>query len=198
MASKVKTPAQGIAERPRLLEYYESTVVGELKQKLGIKNSLAVPRVVSVYVNIGLGEALKNSSAVANASNDLAKITGQKPSVRRAKKSISNFGLREGQVVGLTVSLRRKRMWYFLDRFINITLPRIRDFRGLKKSGFDGNGNYTIGISEQAIFPEIDYNDIDKLRGLQVVIVTSATSDEAGLHLFQMLGMPFVDRRQNR
>lgn len=198
MASATKTVAKPKLSRPRLLEYYESTVVDKLKEQFDIKNTFAVPRVVSVYVNIGLGEAIKNSGAVANASNDLAKITGQKPSVRRAKKSISNFGLREGQIVGLTVSLRRNRMWLFLDRFINITLPRIRDFRGLKKSGFDGNGNYTIGISEQAIFPEIDYNDIDKLRGLQVVIVTNANNDTAGLHLCQLLGMPFVDKRQNR
>lgn len=177
---------------PNLRRFYHDNVVNVMQREFDISNLMRVPKIVKVNLNIGLGEAVSNSSSLAAAVNDITKITGQKPGVRRAKKSISNFSLREGQVVGVSVCLRKARMWYFLDRFINVALTRVRDFRGLPLSGFDGRGNYTIGLREQTIFPEIDYNDIDKLRGLQVTMVTSAPNDEEGLRLLELLGMPFV------
>ena len=182
----------GTKARPSLQRLYLENVVDAMQRELDIKNRMRVPKMVKVNLNIGLGEAISNSSSLAAATEDIAKISGQKPNVRRAKKSISNFSLREGQVVGVSVCLRKARMWYFLDRFINVALTRVRDFRGLPLSGFDGRGNYTVGLNEQTIFPEIDYNDIDKLRGLQVTLVTSAVNDEEGLRLLELLGMPFA------
>ena len=155
------------------------------------KNNLMVPKVVKTVVNIGLGEALDSSNVVQIVSRDLQLITGQKPIERKAKKSIANFKLREGQVIGLSVTLRGDRMWFFLDRLLNIALPRVRDFRGVSKKSFDGNGNYSLGLQEQVIFPEIDYNEIDKLRGMQINIVTSSDSDVESRKLLELLGMPF-------
>ena len=150
-----------------------------------------VPKVVKTVVNIGLGEALDSSNVVQIVSRDLQLITGQKPIERKAKKSIANFKLREGQVIGLSVTLRGDRMWFFLDNLLNMALPRVRDFRGVSKKSFDGNGNYSLGLQEQVIFPQIDYNEIDKLRGMQINIVTSSDSDTESRKLLELLGMPF-------
>ena len=150
-----------------------------------------VPKVVKTVVNIGLGEALDSSNVVQIVSRDLQLITGQKPIERKAKKSIANFKLREGQVIGLSVTLRGDRMWFFLDNLLNMALPRVRDFRGVSKKSFDGNGNYSLGLQEQVIFPQIDYNEIDKLRGMQINIVTSSDSDAESRKLLELLGMPF-------
>ena len=155
------------------------------------KNNLMVPKVVKTVVNIGLGEALDSSNVVQIVSRDLQLITGQKPIERKAKKSIANFKLREGQVIGLSVTLRGDRMWFFLDNLLNMALPRVRDFRGVSKKSFDGNGNYSLGLQEQVIFPQIDYNEIDKLRGMQINIVTSSDSDLESRKLLELLGMPF-------
>ena len=155
------------------------------------KNNLMVPKVLKTVVNIGLGEALDSSNVVQIVSRDLQLITGQKPIERKAKKSIANFKLREGQVIGLSVTLRGDRMWFFLDNLLNMALPRVRDFRGVSKKSFDGNGNYSLGLQEQVIFPEIDYNEIDKLRGMQINIVTSSDSDAESRKLLELLGMPF-------
>jgi large subunit ribosomal protein L5 len=152
---------------------------------------MQVPEVKKIVVNIGLGEALDNAKAIDAAVGDLTKIAGQKPVVTKARKSIANFKLREGRVIGVKVTLRGERMWSFLDRLINIALPRVRDFRGISPDAFDGRGNYTLGLREQLVFPEIEYDKIDKLRGLEITIVTSARSDEEGRQLLQMLGMPF-------
>ena len=149
------------------------------------------PKVVKTVVNIGLGEALDSSNVVQIVSRDLQLITGQKPIERKAKKSIANFKLREGQVIGLSVTLRGDRMWFFLDNLLNMALPRVRDFRGVSKKSFDGNGNYSLGLQEQVIFPQIDYNEIDKLRGMQINIVTSSDSDTESRKLLELLGMPF-------
>ena len=178
----------------RLLQIYRRDTVPTLQREFGIENIMATPKIERVHINVSLGEAVTNGNALRSASRDMANIIGQKAVPCRAKKSISNFSLREGQVVGLSATLRRRRMWYFLDRLFNIALTRVRDFRGLPLSGFDGRGNYTLGIQEQVIFPEIDYNEIDKLRGFQVTIVTSAANDEEGLRLLELLGAPFVRR----
>ena len=179
---------------PRLLEVYRRDVVPALQREFGLPNVMQVPRITKVMLNIGLGEAISSGSALQAATNDLAKVCGQKPHVRRAKKSISNFNLREGQVVGVSATLHSDKMWFFLDRLINIALTRVRDFRGIPPNSFDGQGNYTLGITEQVIFPEIDYNEIDKLRGLQVTVVTSTSSDEQALRLCELLGFPFAKR----
>jgi large subunit ribosomal protein L5 len=176
---------------PRLKEKYQSDVVPALKQELGYENPMAVPTVKKITLNIGLGEALTNARALDAAVGDLAIISGQKPVVTRAKKSIAQFKIREGMPIGAMVTLRGDRMWEFLDRFISVALPRIRDFQGLSDRGFDGHGNYSIGLREQLVFPEIDYDKIDRVRGLQVNIVTSAETDREGRQLLQDLGMPF-------
>ena len=198
MPSKTEDKQAAKAELPRLLQVYRNDVVPVLQREFGLANVMQVPRVLKAKINIGLGEAISNSSALQAATNDMAKIVGQKPVHNRARKSISNFGLREGQVIGVSATLHGRRMWYFLDRLLNIALTRVRDFRGLPLNSFDGQGNYTIGLREQVIFPEIDYNEIDKLRGLQITLVTSANRDEEGLRLFELLGMPFVKRNQQR
>ncbi|MBF16119.1 MAG: 50S ribosomal protein L5 [Chloroflexi bacterium] len=171
---------------------YTDEVVPVLKKEFGYKNPMQVPMIKKIVVNIGIGEALDSNSALNAANNDLMKITGQKPKQNRAKVSIANFKLREGSVIGTSVTLRGKRMWQFYDRLVNIALPRVRDFRGIKRSGFDGRGNYSLGMRDQSTFPEIDYNEIDKMRGLQIILVNSANSDEEGMRLFELLGMPFI------
>ena len=180
---------------PRLLSRYRSEVVPVLEREFGYTNPLQLPSLDKIIVNIGLGEAIDNSNAIDAATDDLATITGQKPVVNRATKSIANFKLREGMPVGASVTLRSHRMWQFYDRLVNVALPRVRDFRGTSRNSFDGNGNYSLGLTEQVVFPEIDYNQIDRLRGLQVVIVTTARTDEEGRRLLELLGMPFVIRR---
>jgi len=175
----------------RLKEKYFQDILPIMMSDLGYKNILQAPRLVKVVVNIGLGEAIQNIKAIDHALEDLGLITGQKPIVTRAKKSISNFKLREGMPIGCSVTLRKERMYEFLDRLINITLPRVRDFRGISGKSFDGRGNYTLGIREQIIFPEINYDKIDKIRGMNITIVTSAKTDEEAKVFLKHLGMPF-------
>jgi len=177
---------------PRLLVHYRDRVVPALLARFGEKNAMAVPRLSKIVLNVGLGEALANPKALDATAADLSAITGRRPAVRRAKKSISNFKLRAGVPIGLTVTLRGDVMYEFFDRLVNVAVPRIRDFRGLKPDGFDGRGNYTLGLKEQIIFPEIDYDKIEKIRGMNVTMVTSASSDEKGFHLLKELGMPFA------
>lgn len=177
---------------PRLLTRYRDEVVPVLRREFGYTNPLQVPTLSKVVVNIGLGEALENSNAIEASTRDLATITGQKPIVNLARKSVANFKLREGMAVGASVTLRSSRMWQFYDRLVNIALPRVRDFRGVSRNSFDGRGNYSLGISEQVVFPEIDYNQIDRLRGLQITVVTTARTDEEGRRLLDLLGMPFT------
>jgi len=174
-----------------LKERYQNEVVPALMKTLNLDNIMEVPRVEKVVVNIGLGEALDNAKALDAAVVDLTAITGQKPIVTKARKSIANFKLREGRAIGAKVTLRGDRMWSFLDRMMNIALPRVRDFRGISADSFDGRGNYTLGLREQLVFPELEYDKIDKLRGLEVTIVTSARNDDHGRQLLRLLGMPF-------
>lgn len=177
----------------RLKEQFKQEFIPALTKEFNYKNSLQVPQVKKIVLNIGLGEALQNAKAVDAAVSDLTTIAGQKPVVTRAKKSIANFKLRAGQPIGAMVTLRGDRMYEFLDRLINISLPRIRDFRGLSRRSFDGRGNYSIGLREQIVFPEIDYDKVDKLRGLEISIVTSARTDAEGYALLKQFGMPFRD-----
>jgi large subunit ribosomal protein L5 len=176
----------------RLREHYQTTVVPALQREFQYKNPMQVPRLHKIVVNVGLGEAVQNPKALDNTVRDIAQITGQKPIVTRAKKSIAAFRLRAGMPVGVTVTLRGERMWEFLDRLMNAALPRLRDFRGVSTRSFDGRGNYSLGLREQLIFPEIDYDKIDKIRGLEVTIVTSARTDEEARRLLELLGMPFA------
>ncbi len=177
----------------RLQERYEKELVPALTKELNLHNVMQVPRVNKIILNIGLGEALQNARVIDAAVGDLTAIAGQKPVVTRAKKSVANFKLRQGQAIGAMVTLRGQRMYEFLDRFINIALPRIRDFRGVSRRSFDGHGNYSFGLREQIVFPEIDYDQVDKLRGLEISIVTSARTDEEGYALLKQFGMPFRD-----
>jgi large subunit ribosomal protein L5 len=177
--------------QPRLKERYQAEIVPTLQREFNYPNVMAVPRVEKVVLNIGIGEAIQNSKALDAASADLAAITGQRPWVRRAKKSVAAFKLRAGMPVGLMVTVRGDRMYEFLDRLLNLALPRVRDFRGVATRSFDGRGNYTLGLREQLIFPEIDYDKIDKVRGLEVTIVTSAKTDIEARRLLELLGMPF-------
>lgn len=174
-----------------LQERYKKEVAPALMKSLNLTNTMQVPRIKKVVVNIGVGEALDNAKALDAAVEDLTQITGQKPIITKARKSIANFKLREGRAIGVKVSLRGERMWSFLDRLMNIALPRVRDFRGVSADAFDGRGNYTLGLREQLVFPEISYDKIDKLRGLEISIVTTARTDEEGRQLLRMLGMPF-------
>ena len=174
-----------------LKQRYQEEIAPALQKTLGNQNAMEVPHVEKIVVNIGVGEALDNAKTLDAAVADLTKITGQKPIVTKARKSIANFKLREGRAIGVKVTLRGDRMWSFLDRLINVALPRVRDFRGISPNSFDGRGNYTVGLREQLVFPEIEYDKIDKLRGLEITIVTSAETDEAGRQLLIMLGMPF-------
>lgn len=177
---------------PRLKDLYREQVVPTLQKELGYENIMQVPRMEKIVLNVGLGEALQNARALDAAVQDITTITGQKPIVTRARKSIAVYKLREGNPIGTKVTLRGNRMWDFLDRLCNIALPRQRDFRGLSPDSFDGHGNYSLGLREQLIFPEIDYDSIDKIRGFEVTIVTTANTDEEGLHLLKHLGMPLA------
>ena len=174
-----------------LLQTYQSKVVPMLQEKYKYKNKHQIPRIEKVTLNIGLGEAIQNPKAIETASNQLAAISGQKPVVTRAKHSIAAFKLREGMPIGCMVTLRNKHMWTFLDKLLHIAMPRIRDFRGISPRAFDGSGNYNIGIKEQLIFPEIEFDDVDHVRGLNVSIVTSANNDEESFTMIQNLGFPF-------
>ena len=177
----------------RLKERYQEEIVKGLKEDLGLENIMECPRLQKVVVNIGVGDALDNGKLLDEAVRDLTKITGQKPVVNKSKKNIANFKLREGVPVGTSVTLRGFRMWSFLDRLMNVALPRVRDFRGVSPNSFDGRGNYTLGITEQLVFPEIDYDEVSRIRGLEVSIVTSAQDDESGRELLRRLGMPFKE-----
>jgi large subunit ribosomal protein L5 len=176
---------------PRLLERYRSEVVAKLSQEFGFKNVHQVPRLEKVVVNMGVGQATQNSKLVEKAAEELAAITGQKAAIRRSRKSIANFKLRQGQAIGATVTLRGTRMWEFFDRLVNVSLPRVRDFKGVSVKAFDGRGNYSLGIREQIIFPEIDYDSVERITGLNVTVVTSARNDAEGKALLAHLGMPF-------
>jgi large subunit ribosomal protein L5 len=176
---------------PRLLERFRKEITPALTKEFNYSNAMQVPHVEKVIVNIGVGEALTNAKALDSAVRDVTIITGQKPLVRKAKKSIATFKLREGQSIGVKVTLRGERMYSFLDRLMNAALPRVRDFRGVPRDAFDGRGNYTLGLREQLIFPEIEYDSIDKLRGMEITIVTSAKNDEEARRLLQLMGMPF-------
>ena len=189
--AKAKKPAV-VADVPRMKQLYRDDVVEVLTREFGYQNTMQVPQIDKIVLNIGLGEALDSNAAVGAAVGDLQKITGQKPTENRAKVSIANFKLREGSVIGSSVTLRGQRMWQFYDRFVNITLPRVRDFRGISRTSFDGRGNYSLGMRDQSTFPEIDYNEIDRMRGLQLTFVTTATTDEEGRRLLELLGMPFA------
>jgi len=175
----------------RLKERYQKDVVPALQKEFGYKNVMAVPRIEKVVVNMGLGEATSNAKIVDTGADELARITGQKSATRRAKKSIAQFKVRKGQSIGTMVTLRGNHMWEFLDRLLNIALPRVRDFRGVSANSFDGRGNFTLGIRDQLVFPEIEYDKIDKMRGMEITIVTSARDDEQARALLQLLGMPF-------
>ena len=174
-----------------LKETYENEIVPALMENLALDNIMQVPRIKKVVINIGLGEALDNPKALDAAVQDLTSIAGQKPVITKARTSIANFKLREGRAIGTTVTLRGERMWSFLDRLMNIALPRVRDFRGVSPNAFDGRGNYTLGIREQLIFPEIEYDKIDKVRGMEITIVTTATTDEQARQMLELIGMPF-------
>ena len=178
---------------PRMKEQYFSTVRAQLQKDLGLDNVMQVPRPEKIVVNMGVGEASKDAKLLDGAVKDLTAITGQKPAIRRARKSIATFKIREGMPIGAAVTIRGGRMWDFLDRLTAIVLPRIRDFRGLNPRSFDGRGNYTFGLTEQLVFPEIDYDDIDQPRGMDVTIVTTATNDEEGRALLKALGFPLRD-----
>lgn len=176
----------------RLRDKYVNEVVPALMEKYSYKNIMQVPKLEKIVLNIGLGEARENPKAIEAASNDLAVITGQKPVVTRAKKSIANFKIRAGMPIGVKVTLRGERMYEFADKLFNVALPRVRDFRGLPTKSFDGRGNYSFGIKEQLIFPEIDYDKIDKVRGMDIIFVTTANNDEEARTLLELMGMPFA------
>jgi len=178
---------------PRLQERYQQDVVPALTKEFNFENVMQVPRLQKIVLNIGLGEALQNAKSIDAAVADLTAISGQKPVVTKAKKSVANFKLRQGQSIGAMVTLRGQRMYEFLDRLVNIALPRIRDFRGVSRRSFDGRGNYSIGLREQIVFPEVEYDQVDKLRGLEISIVTSARTDAEGYALLKQFGMPFRD-----
>ena len=175
----------------RLLERYRSEIIPKMMEQFGIKNRMAVPRIEKIVVNMGVGEALTDIKILEKAMDEMGLITGQKPVMRRAKKAIANFKIRQGSPVGCKVTLRRKMMYEFMDRLLNVALPRIRDFRGVPLDSFDKAGNYTLGLNEQGVFPEIEYDKVDKVRGMEITIVTSATSDDQSLAMLKLLGMPF-------
>ena len=178
----------------RLRERYQSEVVPALRKEFGYDNPMAVPRIERVVVNMGLGEATQNAKLIDVGADELARITGQRPVTRRARKSVAQFKVRQGMPIGVMVTLRGERMFEFLDRLVSIALPRVRDFRGVPRRGFDGRGNYTLGLKDQLIFLEIDYMKVDKARGMNISVVTTARTDEEGRKLLQLMGMPF---RQN-
>ncbi len=176
---------------PRLKEMFDKEVVPKMMKEFGYKNHMQVPRLHKIVINMGLGEALQNPKILESSSKEIAAITGQHPVVTRSRKSIANFKLREGLPIGCMVTLRKERMYEFLDRLMNVAIPRVRDFRGVSRRSFDGKGNFTLGIREQIVFPEIDYDKIEKIKGLNVSIVTTAKTDEEGRALLTYLGMPF-------
>lgn len=180
---------------PRLRERYRAEVRERLMQELGLRNVMEVPRPEKVVVNIGVGEASRDAKLIEGATKDLRTITGQQPSIRRARKSIATFKIRQGMPVGVATTMRGDRMWDFIDRLISIVLPRIRDFRGLDPTSFDGRGNYTFGVTEQLVFPEVEYDEIDETRGMDISIVTTAKNDEEGRALLAALGFPFRQTR---
>jgi large subunit ribosomal protein L5 len=182
---------------PRLRELYGEQLVATLRKELGYANVMQVPRLEKIVLNVGLGEALQNAKALDAAVEDIMTITGQRPIVTRARKSIASFKLREGNPIGVKATLRGNRMWDFLDRLCNVALPRQRDFRGISPDSFDGRGNYSLGLREQLVFPEIDYDSIDKIRGMEITIVTTAQTDEEGYQLLRYLGMPFQGRQSS-
>jgi len=175
----------------RLQDRYNAEIVPSLKEKFGYRNVMQVPRLSKIVVNMGLGDAIENVKVIETAAAEVGVITGQKPVVTKARKSIANFKLREGVPIGVMVTLRRDRMYQFLDKMIAIALPRVRDFKGVSPKGFDGRGNYTLGVREQIMFPEINYDKIEKIRGMNITIVTTARTDEEGLELLRLMGMPF-------
>lgn len=177
---------------PRMQQRYREEIIPALVKEFGYENVMQAPGIEKIVVNIGLGEAVQNAKALEAASADVAAVTGQHPVITRAKKSISNFKLREGMPIGVTVTLRGNRMWEFIDRTLNASLPRIRDFQGVSPNSFDGRGNYSLGLREQVIFPEIEYDKIDKIRGMQITFCTTARTDEEGKRLMELLGMPFA------
>lgn len=187
-----ETPTATAPVMPRLKQRYRDEIAPALKEQLGITNPMQVPGFEKLVVNIGLGEAVGDAKALEGALRDLSIVTGQKPRVNRARKSIAGFKLREGMPIGVKVTLRGDRMWEFLDRLLSVALPRIRDFRGLKATAFDGRGNYTFGLVEQLVFPEIDYDSVDSIRGMDITIVTTAENDEQGRALLDAYGFPFV------
>jgi len=189
-----KAPGTKSEETPRMLVTYREKIVPQMTKEFEYDNVMQVPRVAKVVVNVGIGEAKDNDKALDAAVGDVVTITGQKPALIKARKSVAAFKLRQGQTIGIKTTLRGRRMWYFLDKLLNIALPRIRDFRGVNPEGFDGRGNYSLGLREQVVFPEIDYDKIDKLRGLEVAIVTTARNDDEARSLLTRLGMPFRKR----
>ena len=176
----------------RLQEKYQKEIIPELQEELSITSKMAVPKLEKIVINIGVGEALSNAKALENAEGDLVAIAGQHPVVTRAKKSIAAFRLREGNPIGLKVTLRGDRMYTFFDKLVNAVLPRMHEFQGVSRDSFDGRGNYTLGMKEQILFPEIDYDKVDKVRGMEICIVTNAKTDEDGRNLLEQLGMPFI------
>jgi large subunit ribosomal protein L5 len=196
-AAKAGKKAKAVERaQPRLRVRYRDEVIPKLMKEFGIENPNAVPRIDKVCLNMGVGEAIANIKVLDDAVDELAAIAGQRPMVTRAQKSIANFKLRAGMPIGARVTLRGERMWFFLDRLISVALPRVRDFRGVPQRSFDGRGNYTLGVRDHLIFPEIDYNKVDKSKGLNVTIVTTAGNDERALYLLRELGMPFAKRGQ--
>ena len=176
----------------RLRDFYNTEIIPEMTKKFSYTNKLAVPKIEKIIINMGVGEAKENAKVLDGAVKDMATISGQKPLVTKAKKSVANFKLREGMNIGCKVTLRGDRMYEFLDRLFNVALPRVRDFRGINPNGFDGRGNYTMGIKEQLIFPEIEYDKVDKIRGMDIVFVTTAKTDEEARELLRLFGMPFA------
>jgi large subunit ribosomal protein L5 len=192
MSIDTETQSTPLAEMPRLKRRFLDEIAPQLREQLGITNVMRTPHFDKIVVNVGLGEAINDAKALEGAMRDLATITGQKPRVNRARKSIAGFKLREGMAIGAKVTLRGDRMWEFLDRLLSVALPRVRDFRGLNPNSFDGAGNYTFGVTEQLIFPEIDYDDVDQVRGMDITIVTTAEDDEQGRALLGAFGFPFA------
>jgi large subunit ribosomal protein L5 len=190
--------ATATVERPRLKRKYDAELRARIKEELGLGNIMEVPRLEKIVINMGVGRATQQASLLEGAVKDLTAITGQKPLVTRAKNSIAGFKLREGNAIGAKVTLRGDRMWEFYDRLVSVAIPRIRDFRGLNPRSFDGRGNYTFGITEQLIFPEIDYDKIDTVRGMDITIVTTGTTDDQGRALLRALGFPFRRDEQNQ
>lgn len=183
--------AQQVTERSRLRERYEKEIIPAMMDKFGYKNVMEVPKIAKITVNMGVGDAIQNSRLLDSAVEELATITGQQPAITRAKKSISSYRLREGMPIGCKVTLRGEKMFHFLDRLVNIALPRVRDFRGVSANAFDGRGGYSLGLREQLVFPEIEYDKIQKLRGMSISITTTARSDEEARELLRLFGMPF-------